>query len=144
MRTPTFNKNEYMRSYSKKYRSENKERLTKMNLEYKEKNKDTLKIKRAEYAKKESVASKVKIQVWAKKLKNRYGLETYEYVEMLRNQKELCKICGLYKPLHVDHCHKTKRVRGLLCGNCNRGLGSFKDDVELLKSAIIYLNKWDI
>lgn len=41
---------------------------------------------------------------------------------------------------HLDHCHKTDTVRGLLCMNCNVGLGFFKDNVDLLVRAIAYLN----
>jgi hypothetical protein len=55
-----------------------------------------------------------------------------------------CAICGATKcksgkKLAVDHDHKTKRIRGLLCANCNNGIGRFKDSIELLKRAIEYL-----
>ena len=46
----------------------------------------------------------------------------------------------LNQKLSIDHCHKTGKVRGLLCKHCNHGLGKFKDDVNLLKIAIDYLN----
>ncbi len=45
------------------------------------------------------------------------------------------------KAFDVDHCHITKTVRGLLCNNCNRGLGHFQDDTENLQKAIKYLEK---
>lgn len=42
--------------------------------------------------------------------------------------------------LFVDHCHDKKKVRGMLCNNCNTGLGYFKDDTTRLQRAIDYLN----
>ena len=55
----------------------------------------------------------------------------------------VCALCG--DPVqadhnaHIDHCHETKVIRGVLCKLCNNGLGFFRDDVELLKKAIVYL-----
>ena len=59
---------------------------------------------------------------------------------MLKAQNGKCAICSkeLWKP-HVNHCHQTKKVRGLLCLECNTGLGKFKDDGALLQKAIGYL-----
>lgn len=74
------------------------------------------------------------------KLKSRYGISLGEYLEMLRGQNGVCAVCGGGgAKLHVDHCHDTGRVRGLLCGSCNRALGLLKDDVERLRKAIDYL-----
>ena len=52
-----------------------------------------------------------------------------------------CVICGSNEPLVVDHDHKTGHVRGMLCNHCNRGLGHFRDDPELLQFAAIYLQE---
>jgi len=62
-------------------------------------------------------------------------------------QKGLCGICGSElmwdsKLTHVDHDHETGEIRGLLCSICNQGLGSFRDDIELLRSAVKYLKKY--
>jgi hypothetical protein len=50
-----------------------------------------------------------------------------------------CVICGLTRPVVIDHDHSTGDVRGGLCQNCNLGLGQFKDDPELLRMAALYL-----
>jgi hypothetical protein len=77
-------------------------------------------------------------------LKKRYGT-TWEALTALYGKA--CNICGSpgrteFKcPLHVDHDHTTGLVRGLLCGSCNRGLGSFKDDKQLVVKAVDYLSK---
>lgn len=66
------------------------------------------------------------------------------YDQMLASQGGVCAICGMpptKERLHVDHCHNTGSVRGLLCYSCNAGLGSFKDAASLLEAAIGYLDK---
>lgn len=74
--------------------------------------------------------------------KKDFGITIEDYDKMFKKQKGLCAICGLPENkirLSVDHCHDTGEVRGLLCGSCNRGLGLFRDNCELLKKAINYL-----
>lgn len=68
-----------------------------------------------------------------------------EYLKLYQEQEGKCKICkkepsGRKKVLCLDHCHDTLKVRGLLCDNCNAGLGKFKDNLKLLKQAINYLD----
>jgi len=78
------------------------------------------------------------------KLKLRYGL-TYEEWEQLRENEDFsCMICGITEPelsrvLDVDHCHSSNKVRGVLCNPCNAVLGHAKDNIEVLKAAISYL-----
>jgi hypothetical protein len=60
---------------------------------------------------------------------------------MILQQGGLCALCGAGKPEHVDHDHGTKRVRGILCFNCNRGLGEFGHDFELMEKAADYLER---
>lgn len=76
-----------------------------------------------------------------KQLLWRYGLTPESFNELLEKQNNLCAIC--FKPskqrLHIDHSHETGLVRGLLCGNCNRAIGLFKDDCEVMRNAIKYL-----
>lgn len=74
--------------------------------------------------------------------KARYELDEETYQNMLTEQKGLCKICKVeMNPPHVDHCHETNKVRGLLCDTCNRGIGFLKEDIKILESAIIYLTR---
>jgi len=75
-----------------------------------------------------------------------YGITLTQYNQLLTNQNSCCLICKrhrsiLNQDLHTDHDHTTGEVRGLLCFNCNQGLGNFKDSVEFLKSAIEYLGR---
>lgn len=77
-------------------------------------------------------------------IKSRYGITVEEYSKMYDDQKGLCAICGKDNGdirLHVDHCHTTGKVRGLLCFLCNSALGKVKDDVAVLEKAILYLQK---
>jgi len=54
-----------------------------------------------------------------------------------------CEICGIHDPgkLHMDHCHTTNKIRGMLCANCNHLLGKAKDSQRILIAAIDYLNR---
>lgn len=74
-------------------------------------------------------------------LKSSTGVTKEQYNEMLDGQKGVCAICesSCSMNLAVDHDHKDNMVRGLLCNNCNRGLGHFKDDIKNLYRAIDYL-----
>lgn len=62
-----------------------------------------------------------------------------ESLKSIINDIKECVICGVEAELVVDHCHRTGQVRGMLCNNCNMGLGHFKDDPMLLEFAKIYL-----
>lgn len=74
-----------------------------------------------------------------------YGVNETLYLAFLKKQHGGCAICGQVqgtkngRKLAVDHDHKTKEVRGLLCSNCNLGLGKFKEDTAMLQKAIEYL-----
>ena len=60
------------------------------------------------------------------------------YVKKILNTI-ICAICGITERLHIDHCHNSGDVRGLLCSNCNLGIGNLKDNIKILKNAILYL-----
>lgn len=71
-----------------------------------------------------------------------YDLTQEQYTVMYDHQKGVCWICKHVpssKQLHIDHDHRTGKVRGLLCYRCNVGLGFFKDDIDRLEDAIQYL-----
>lgn len=75
-----------------------------------------------------------------------YGVEHGTYDQMLTAQEGKCAICRTNEPgtgigrFAIDHCHTSGKVRGLLCSNCNRGLGYFKDDPARIRRAIDYVN----
>ena len=117
----------------KKYKEENKEKLEVASLLWKKNNPD-----------------KVKQYQRTSNLRKNFGLSMDEYEQMLAKQNNLCAICE--KPetfihhqtketarLAVDHCHKTNKVRKLLCKSCNTALGLFKDDIGVMENAVQYL-----
>jgi hypothetical protein len=74
-------------------------------------------------------------------LKKRYGITAEEADAILATQDGVCAICQAAPAEHVDHDHVTGAVRDLLCFNCNGGLGQFKDDPEVLRSAADYVER---
>lgn len=88
--------------------------------------------------------------------KTKYGITPEEYAEMFARQSGACAICKRTEPigrtskytgvefwLHVDHDHETGAVRGLLCSDCNSGLGKFQESADILRLAIEYLANLD-
>jgi hypothetical protein len=86
-----------------------------------------------------------------KRLERVYGLSNEKYIEMFDEQHGLCAICGEEQQgvtkegntrfLCVDHCHKTGKVRQLLCVKCNTGIGQLNDDTGIMMKAIAYLDR---
>ena len=81
-----------------------------------------------------------------KRVYNNYNLTENELNSLYLSQDKRCKICNIqyekvseHGGLYIDHCHSTGKVRGLLCASCNRLLGNCKDDINILNSAIQYL-----
>ena len=116
------------KEYNKKYYANNKEKNNISCKEWYQNNKETLKVFRRF---------------------NKYGISSAEYDNMLEEQDNKCKICltsfaditlkNGRTSAHIDHCHTTNKIRGLLCNYCNSGLGFFKDNTETLANAIVYL-----
>ena len=75
--------------------------------------------------------------------KYNYGIDKKQFELMIKQQKNKCAICRniFIKTPHIDHCHKTNKVRGLLCSGCNHGLGFYKDNIMFILYAFYYLKK---
>ncbi len=123
---------------TKAYYTENKEKITQMKKEYNKVN-----------------AEKIALQVKKYTYLKRYGITKEDYDKMFAEQKGLCAICTKpesnfdqraqrIKLLAVDHCHKTGKVRGLLCHKCNTSIGLFKESVDIIESAIKYLKRNEV
>ena len=74
-------------------------------------------------------------------LRRNYGITLHDYEAMFVQQSGCCRICEQRMGLtHVDHCHESGEVRGLLCPPCNKGIGFLKDSAALLERAKDYVN----
>lgn len=103
------------------------------------------KLRRLEYAKKNPEKTKAYNTQYTRK--NRAFFPDGLFEETLKEQGNCCAICGSSDPggkgaFHADHNHLTQTPRGVLCFYCNSALGFFRDNPEILKSAIEYLNKY--
>lgn len=75
------------------------------------------------------------------RIKRKYGITVDEYDALMSKQVGRCPICKQATDLVIDHCHRSGKVRALLCDRCNRLLGVADDDIQLLRSAIAFLNQ---
>jgi len=136
---------ERTRAYNAAYQAENKEALWLYQKAYRAKNK----VRRRAY----DQANKE--QRLAANRQRKYGITPEDYNRMLTEQNHECKICSIkfndnynletkidYEHAqHLDHCHTTNKIRGILCPCCNKGLGQIKDNPEILTKAINYLQE---
>ena len=117
------------KEYNKRWREQNKERVKELHQSWYQKNKDKVGYKDHNYI---------------SGIKKRYGITIEEVTQLLNKQSNKCAICGNVfvnrKRTHIDHCHNTGKIRGMLCEGCNIGLGGFKDNIVLLHKAIGYLS----
>jgi len=100
----------------------------------------------SDYGKKNRVRRREYVRFHSRKhvLKKQYKLTIEDYTNLYNSQGGKCAICDkeialMAHSTHVDHCHISGKVRGVLCRLCNQGLGSFKDNEESLRKAINYL-----
>ena len=77
------------------------------------------------------------------RIKKEYNLNIHDIKNLMKKQDNLCPICLEKLPINyvIDHCHKTGKVRGLLCRRCNTSLGLFRDNTKVLNRAIRYLKR---
>ena len=89
----------------------------------------------------------INIKNASRKMFSRYGITIDDYDNMLTEQNGVCAICGTSKlsknksRFAIDHCHNTGAIRGLLCSNCNSGIGKLKDNPDIIIKAYEYLIK---
>jgi hypothetical protein len=108
-------------------------------------NKDKVKEYKKKYRSKPDYPHVVRCE----RLKRNYGITHEQYEKLLENQEGRCAICRTTEPggnrhsshFHVDHDHQTGEIRGLLCCECNRGLGILGDNLENLERVISYLTR---
>lgn len=142
------------KEYLAKYYMENPEKYKRS----KEKNAKRNEARRKRYAQDEEYRERVKSQVKRStmrnpgsrrngRLKSAYGIDATDHADLMAIQGGRCAICG-YSDMSntkmfpvVDHCHTTGAIRGILCSNCNQGIGKFKDNPKLLFAAIAYLSR---
>ena len=101
--------------------------------------------KRKEYMRQYNIANRSKRK--AVEIKRMYGITLEKYHRMLDAQAGVCAICkqppsktnNHAMSLHIDHCHASGKIRGLLCNKCNSGIGFFQESAELVSKAAKYL-----
>lgn len=76
-----------------------------------------------------------------KRLSNYQDFDWNQFHKMMESQQGRCRICNKAAALVIDHCHKTGKVRGLLCHHCNIGLGAYEDNERVLLEAVRYLRE---
>lgn len=133
---------EYWRNYQRR------EKRVQYKREWNQRNKDAIAAKQRERV----AANPEKYRTYFRNyhIKKTYGITPEQYASMLAEQNGGCAICGrgpngtnhVERDLLIDHDHETGAVRGLLCNNCNAGMGIIGDTAEHLEAAIAYLRKY--
>ena len=135
------------RAYNEKYFADPAKRELRRKLALKPEQKEKRRLykltrrgKKAEKRYRDTHKEQIKIRSERHRLQ-RYGLTPEAVGVLIKQQEAKCRICfkDITNKFHIDHCHATNRVRGLLCTNCNMGLGLFKDNTAVLNNAIQYL-----
>jgi len=151
-------------AYNRKYRAEHPEMMSKSRRKWDEKNLEAYKPRKRElekirmmnpearkrsaqhtreYRKKNPTKARRATMDWH--YRSKYGITLAERDALFEMQGKRCKVCrsdsSKGRGFHVDHCHTTKKIRGIVCHHCNVLLGYAKDDIAILKAAIQYLKE---
>lgn len=143
------------RRYSQKYRAANKEKLREYDARYRAENPDKVRERHARYRAENPDKLRKRSEKWRAEnpdkereiqLKYKYGLSPGQWNAMFLSQGSRCAICSSEVPQSqngwsTDHCHRTNKVRGILCQSCNVLLGMAKDKVGTLVAATNYLER---
>lgn len=150
-----------MRKKNKKYKQENKEKIKVKDKIYSQKNKEKIYARQKNWMDKNPEKMKIRglkarakrpVEIANLRLMYKFGITLDEYNAISASQGGVCAICKMpegifdkkanrFRSLAVDHDHGTGAVRGLLCGACNKALGLFRDNVEIINKACEYLKK---
>ena len=132
---------ERQKEYSHIWYQKNKEKINTHQKEYDNTHKVKIKVKNHKFYQNH------KEEIKNRQLKSHYGLSITEFDNLLLIQNNKCAICGqpldlqIPRSVCIDHNHLTNKVRGILCSNCNKALGFFRDNPEYLRNAIKYLER---
>lgn len=133
-----------LRAYKKLWRIRNRKRILEKSRRYYVDNKSRVRAKNDEWRMKNP--RRYYEMERGYRLRKAHGITLWQYRSLLREQRKVCLICGTGKPggigsFQVDHNHKNRRIRGLLCNLCNRGIGYFQDDPKRCEKAATYLEE---
>lgn len=141
---------EARRAYMNAYNDRNREKTREWHRQWQANNPGRLKAYRRTYHAKrlENDLEGVRAKQRSNEIRLRYGLTPSDFDEMVATQGNRCAICGNEpvdgKVLHIDHDHESGAVRGLLCGHCNRAIGLFRDNADVIEMAAAYLRHFEV
>lgn len=131
------------REYNREWRKRNPCKQSEANRRWRQSHRAWYLARQKEYRKR--MLAKDKNWDKRKAINASYGITLEKYYSMVEAQNHRCALCNRScksgRQLSIDHNHKTGKIRELLCGNCNVGLGNFQDDPEILQKAVAYLQK---
>jgi len=136
------NNKEKIRENKKRWRAANKDKIKEANRRFRDRHGEKLKKDKYQWVGENKDKRRI---ISRRHLLKKYNLTENDYDDMLEKQNYECLIChtkvdGLKEVLHIDHCHKTGKIRGLLCRCCNVAIGLIKEDITIAYAIIDYIN----